>query len=240
MIDKAKILEALQRGDLSLQGQFLHGSNYTFLATVNHGELELPVVYKPTRGEQPLWDFPAGTLAKREVAAYLVSEALNWELVPPTVYRLEGPLGPGSAQYYIEHDPNTHYFSFNPDSVKRLKPTALFDLLINNADRKGGHILLDENQHIWLIDHGVCFHEDDKLRTVVWDFAGETIPAELVESVRAMLQEFEPDCQLRRQLARYLKQNEIRALVRRAQAVVNGGRFPSQPEHRRAYPWPPV
>ena len=141
--DKEKIIGALQNGNLELQGQFVIGSNYTFLALLKYKDIEMPVVYKPDKGERPLWDFPYGSLGKREVAAYLVSEALGWGHVPSTVYREDGPLGPGSVQQYIEHDPNYYYFNFNEDDVQKLRPVVIFDLLVNNADRKGGHILQD-------------------------------------------------------------------------------------------------
>ncbi|MCX6036355.1 MAG: hypothetical protein NTW99_00365, partial [Chloroflexi bacterium] len=166
-----EIKQALENGEVSLQGQFLFGSNYTFLVTVRHAGQEVPAVYKPRRGEQSLWDFPAASLAGREVAAYLVSEALGFGFVPLTVLR-DGPFGPGSLQQYIEHNPNLHYFTFKPADRQRLRPAALFDLLVNNADRKGGHILLQKRtRKLTLIDHGLCFHAEDKLRTVIWDFA---------------------------------------------------------------------
>ena len=173
--NKKALLRALQSGTISLQGQALQGSNYTFVGQAADAEVCVPLVYKPTRGEQPLWDFSRGTLGRREAAAFLVSEALQWELVPPTVYRRSGPYGPGSAQFYIEHNAEYHYFTFTAEDIQKLRPVALFDLLVNNADRKGGHILFDNDRHLWLIDHGLCFHVDDKLRTVVWNFAGEPI-----------------------------------------------------------------
>jgi uncharacterized repeat protein (TIGR03843 family) len=134
-----KLKQTLEKGEISLQGQFLLGSNYTFLVTVHHDGQEFPAVYKPTRGEQPLWDFPEASLARREVAAYLVSEALGFGLVPLTVLR-DGPLGPGSLQQFIEYNPNYHYFNFKPADRQLLRPVVLFDLLINNADRKGSHV----------------------------------------------------------------------------------------------------
>jgi uncharacterized repeat protein (TIGR03843 family) len=149
------ILTALRSGELAVKGEFLWGSNYTFLVKVVHAGENLSGVYKPTRGERPLWDFPVASLARREVAAYLVSEAIGWRLVPPTVYRRNGPAGPGSLQLYIEHDPEYHYFNFSEDDLQRLRPVALFDLIINNADRKGSHILIDNDRHLWLIDHGI-------------------------------------------------------------------------------------
>jgi hypothetical protein len=186
-MDQGQVLQALHKGTLTMQGQFLRGSNYTFLADLAFDGQEYQVVYKPSRGEQPLWDFPNGTLARREVAAYLVSEEAGWKMVPPTVYRRSGPLGPGSVQLYIEHDPTYHYFNFDEKDHQRLRPVMLFDWLINNADRKGSHVFIDGQDHIWLIDHGLCFHVDDKLRTVIWDFAGEPVAPTLLETVRDLV-----------------------------------------------------
>lgn len=227
----------LQTGELELEGQFTWGSNYTFLVRVG-GQLE--GVYKPVRGEQPLWDFPPETLAGREVAAYLLSEALGWQLVPPTVLRAEGPFGPGSLQYRVKHDPELHYFTFEDAVRQRLRPAAVFDLLANNADRKGGHILLGEDQHIWLIDHGICFHEEPKLRTVVWDFAGEPIPAELLDAVRDLQAKLRAGSPLAEQLAAYLSPAELDALRQRAAALLAQPAFPHPPEDERYMPWPPV
>lgn len=239
--EKLTILKALQSGELDLQGQFLLGSNYTFLCRLSTPAMELVAVYKPGRGEQPLWDFPQGTLVKREVAAYAVSESLGWELVPPTVYRRRKlPLGPGSLQQYVEHDPEYHYFRFSPEDKQRLRPVALFDLLINNADRKGGHVLRDPDGHLWLIDHGVCFHEEDKLRTVIWDFAGEAIPDELLADVQRLAVELECEGSIAQELNKWLYPAEIRALMRRAQRVLSTGIFPYPAGSRRPYPWPPV
>jgi hypothetical protein len=239
--EKKSVLLALQKGELYLSGQFVSGSNYTFLAKIRHGGQEYPVVYKPSRGEQPLWDFPVGTLAKREVAAFLVSEALKWNLVPPTVYRRSGPHGPGSVQLYIDHDINYHYFTFNPENRQRLRPAAVFDLIINNADRKGGHIFFDGTDHLWLIDHGVCFHIEDKLRTVIWDFAGESIPDDLIASLKMLLNELEDkEIPLTRLLQKLLDKNEIIALIRRIRQLLSSCQFPAATGNRRPYPWPPV
>jgi uncharacterized repeat protein (TIGR03843 family) len=229
--------EALQQGKIELKGQFMPGSNYTFLVTVHYNGEELPAVYKPSRGEQPLWDFPDQTLANREVAAYLVSQALGWCFVPFTVLRPDGPYGAGSIQQYIEYDPNYHYFNFTDKDRARLKPVMLFDLLCNNADRKGSHVLIEEGTHkLWLIDHGLCFHEDEKLRTVIWDFAGERIPAELL----IPLAHLPSDQNLLADLQPYLSPTEISALLSRAKALVSSRVFPHPPDHRRAYPYPPV
>src|SRR4030042_1894738 len=173
------VLNVLQFGEITIKGEFVWGSNYTFLAEVSQNGVKFFSVYKPSRGERPLWDFPPASLARREAAAYLVSEALGWELVPPTVYRRKAPIGPGSLQLFIEHDPEIHYFNLNEGDRQRLRPVVLFDLLINNADRKGSHLLYDNHHHLWLIDHGICFHEDDNIRTVIWDFVGEPIPEKL-------------------------------------------------------------
>jgi uncharacterized repeat protein (TIGR03843 family) len=234
------ILLALQQGELDVQGQFLRGSNYTFLASLTYNGETIKVVYKPARGEQPLWDFPTGSLGKREVAAYQVSEALGWGLVPPTVYRRKGPLGPGSLQQYIEHDPNYHYFTFSAEDKQRLRPTVIFDLLLNNADRKGSHVLVAADQHIWLIDQGLTFNVDEKLRTVIWDFAGEAIPAELIKDLQTMVARLEPGVGLREQLQVYLSAGEVRALTARARHLLESQKFPLPSEDRRVYPWPPV
>lgn len=227
----------MQTGELTLEGQFTWGSNYTFLVRVG---AELEGVYKPVKGEQPLWDFPPETLAGREVAAYLLSEALGWKLVPPTVLRADGPFGPGSLQLRVPHDPELHYFTFEDSVRQQLRPAAVFDLLANNADRKGGHILLGEGGHLWLIDHGICFHEEPKLRTVIWDFAGEPIPAELLEPVRQLQPTLAVGGPLAEALAAYLSPAEVEALRQRAAALLAAPSFPHPPEDERYMPWPPV
>jgi len=213
------------------------GSNYTFLVNVRYGEQEFPAVYKPSKGEQPLWDFPDQTLAHREVAAYLVSQALGWCFVPYTVLRPDGPYGAGSIQQYIEYDPDYHYFNFTDEDKARLRSVMLFDLLCNNADRKGSHVIIEEGtRKLWLIDHGLCFHEEDKLRTVIWDYAGEAIPDELL----APFAHLSADQRLLNDLQGYLNAREISALLARANSLVASRVFPHPPEHRRAYPYPPV
>ena len=233
-------ITALMDGELTLKGQFVWGSNYTFLVEVAYNEATLTAVYKPRKGERPLWDFPAATLAHREVAAYLVSEALGWGFVPPTVYRRRGPLGPGSLQLFVEHDPEIHFFTMTPEDRQRLRPVALFDLLINNADRKGGHVLRGVEGHLWLIDHGICFHVEEKLRTVIWDFAGEPIPAHLLVDLEAFRQKLGPASELNVALDAHLKRGEIAALAKRTEYFLSTRAFPDPPEDRRPYPWPPV
>lgn len=239
-VDKALILEALQKGVFELQGQFLSGSNYTFLGDLTYGDLKFQVVYKPIRGEQPLWDFPHGSLSRREVAAFLISESLGWNLVPPTILRKEGPLGPGSLQQYVDHDPNDHYFNFEDKDRQRLRPVVVFDLILNNADRKGGHILRDTQDNLWLIDHGLCFHAEEKLRTVVWDFSGEEIPRELMIAVSELIDQLKEGEKLHTELLLYLRPGEISSMLSRARRLCETGRFPSPPASRRSYPWPPV
>jgi uncharacterized repeat protein (TIGR03843 family) len=234
------ILTALKQGVLAVQGEFLWGSNYTFLVQVKHEGLNLGAVYKPAKGERPLWDFPAATLAHREVAAYLVSEDLGWNLVPPTVYRDKGPIGPGSVQLFIEHDPEYHYFNFDEKDRQRLRPVALFDILINNADRKGSHILVDTQDKLWLIDHGICFHVEDKLRTVIWDFSGERLPEELCEDISKFLKLMRDPSQYTESLKEHISKEELRALTARADRLISGGHFPDPHASRRFQPWPPL
>ncbi len=234
------ILTTLQKGSLAVQGEFMWGSNYTFLVEVQHGGNVLKAVYKPTRGERPLWDFPAATLARREVAAYLVSEALEWHLVPATIYRRQGPIGPGSLQLFVEHEPEYHYFNFREEDRQRLRIVALFDTLVNNADRKGSHILIDAENRMWLIDHGICFHAEDKLRTVIWDFAGEAVPDNLCKDLRIFRQKLKASSELVESLRHNLNGDEIQALAMRVDRLLVSGRFPNPNPNRRFQPWPPL
>ena len=234
MTDSIPLQTVLQNGDLELKGQFMLGSNYTFLVDVCYQDTTVQGVYKPSKGEQPLWDFPESTLALREVAAYLVSEALGFHIVPFTTLRAEGPYGAGSLQQFIDYDPEYHYFNFSEEDKQLLKPVVLFDLLINNADRKGGHVFFENDTHkLFAIDHGICFHEDDKLRTVLWDFSGQKIPDDLLARLI-------PSPNLLADLEPYLNPNEIAALQSRADSIIKKGIFPRQPRDRRAMPWPPL
>ncbi len=235
-----RILEVLADGEIHLSGQFVWGSNYTYLAEVTGGGTKLAAVYKPSHGERPLWDFPSGSLAAREVAAFVTSLALGWEMVPPTVLRAEAPAGPGSLQLFVETDPETHYFTLSEEEKdRRLRPVALFDLLINNADRKGGHILLGPDGRLWLIDHGVTFHHQNKLRTVVWDFAGEPIPERLLSDVERFRERLSGDSGLQAEYGRLLTSIEFEAMKSRADRVLSDRCFP-EPGPGRAYPWPLV
>ena len=225
---------ALQHGEYELKGQFAFGSNYTFLVSVSYEGREFPAVYKPQRGEQPLWDFPENSLAGREVAAYLVSEHLGFHIVPFTTLRVDGPFGAGSLQEFIQYDPEYHYFSFSDDDKQLLRPVVVFDLLCNNADRKGSHVFFEQDSHdLYAIDHGICFHEENKLRTVLWDFSGQKIPEDLLAPLAA-IEELLPA------LEPYLTRRERTALCARADSIIKRGVFPRQPRDRRALPWPPL
>jgi len=239
-VEIPKVLNVLQYGEITIKGEFVWGSNYTFLAEVSRDGDKILSVYKPSRGERPLWDFPPASLARREAAAYLVSEALGWELVPPTVYRKKAPIGPGSLQLFIEHDPEVHYFNLNKIDRQSLRPAVLFDLLINNADRKGSHLLYDKNHHLWLIDHGICFHAEDKLRTVIWDFAGELIPENLIADLHGFLDSLSSDTDMFNQLQALLTLRELKALVNRAEHLISLGQFPQPDTEQRSFPWPPL
>jgi uncharacterized repeat protein (TIGR03843 family) len=240
MVDES-LRAAFETGTLELKGQFTLGSNYTFYVTVADGPKSFQAVYKPQQGEQPLWDFPENTLAGREVAAYVLSEALGWGIVPFTILRKDGPLGAGSLQQYIDYDPNYHYFNFSAEDKDRLRVVALFDHLTNNADRKGSHVFFEKRtRQLYAIDHGLCFNQEDKLRTVIWDFAGEPLPAELVLGLEALRPCLLPSAALHADLSRYLTRAEIAALDRRAENLLAYGAFPYAPNDRRAHPYPPL
>jgi uncharacterized repeat protein (TIGR03843 family) len=228
-------LELLARGDLEILGRLPWSSNYSFLAAVRQDETDERAVYKPGRGERPLWDYPGG-LFRREVAAYALSAALGIDVVPETVLRHDGPHGEGSLQRFVDADFAEHYFTLLNEPVyhPQLRRIAAFDLLINNGDRKGGHLLKDLEGRIWGIDHGLCFHEEAKLRTVMWDFAGEELPAEMLSACEVVVEAI-PDT-----VAALLEQDECQALKRRAVSLLRKRRFPAPREDYRAYPWPLV
>jgi hypothetical protein len=218
----------------------LHGaSNYTFLTRLDpHPPSGLLAVYKPARGESPLWDFEAGTLYQREVAAYELSKVLGWPRVPPTVVRLEGPHGVGAAQLFIEAD-RRHFLSEQSAHRDAWKRIALFDVITNNADRKSGHCLFDAKDEVWVIDHGLTFHVDQKLRTVIWDFSGEELPADLCGDVERALIDVEKGG-LATTLQELLRSGEVRMLKRRLRGVLAPEwRFP-EPSSAWSIPWPPV
>jgi uncharacterized repeat protein (TIGR03843 family) len=231
------ILELLERGRVEMEGLVPWGSNYTFLVHVHHQQDQVEAIYKPNRGERPLWDFARGSLSRRERAAYVISEAVQWHLVPPTILR-EGPHGWGSVQYFVEHDSQHHYFTLQGHFHDQIRQIALFDVLINNADRKSGHVLLGDDDRLWAIDHGLCFHSENKLRSVIWEYAGEPLPDSLVADLhnfRSWLST--SDGEDRRELNTLLSHPELEALRRRLDQLIESRCFPS-PSQGRHYPWP--
>jgi uncharacterized repeat protein (TIGR03843 family) len=227
-------LRLLTRGALAVKGQMPWSSNVTLLVEATLGGAKALAVYKPGRGERPLWDFPPG-LYRREIAAYHLSEALGWGLVPLTIRR-EGPYGDGSLQLFVPADFEQHYFTLLEDGGHhdRLKRICVFDLIANNADRKSGHCLLGQDGVVYAIDNGLCFHAQAKLRTVIWEFRGEPIPREVLRDLRQLLKRELPS-----PLASLLDPAEREALVRRTRALAEHGCFPADQSGHR-YPWPPV
>jgi len=233
-----RIIALLAQGQMEVLGLLPWSSNVTFLALVHDVSLQCLAVYKPQRGESPLWDFPRGTLCRREVAAYLVSQALGWTFIPPTVLR-DGPHGPGSVQLFIDAEPEAHYFTFRDEHLPELQRIALFDCLTNNADRKGGHCLKGKDGRIWAVDNALTFHTDPKLRTVIWDFAGQPIPEGLLQDLRAFGERLARLDPLVETLARLLAAEEMKALKQRLDALLKRATFP-RPGPGRHVPWPPI
>ncbi len=234
LIERAHQLHVLSCGEVEVEGRMPWSSNATFLVNVTCGDVHAQAIYKPLRGERPLWDFEPG-LHRREVAAYHLSEALGFDLVPPTVLR-DGPFGEGSMQWFVNVDHRQHYFTIHEerqDLYDKLREVAVFDLLANNTDRKSGHVLIDGDDHIWGIDHGLCFAADFKLRTVVWEFGGEQIGADLIKVVRPLT------LAIPLEVATLLDDEEVAALQERAQWVTTNPVFPVDQSGRR-YPWPIV
>jgi uncharacterized repeat protein (TIGR03843 family) len=227
-------LELLARGEIAVKGRLPWASNATFLVEVTRGRAAMLGVYKPQRGERPLWDFPRG-LHRREVAAYQLSEALGWALVPPTLVR-EGPYGQGSVQLFVDAEFEQHYFTLRerPEHRAGLARLCAFDLLANNADRKSGHCLLGRDGRLYAIDNGLCFHSEPKLRTVVWDFAGEPLPEDVRTAARRLGRDGLPG-----PLAELLGPEERSALLARARVLEAAERFPVDPTGMQ-YPWPLV
>jgi len=236
------VLETLAMGEMEEKGLLPYSSNHSFLIVVGGKELTLPAVYKPQRGENPLWDFEWGTLCKREAAAYLLCSALGWQLIPPTVLR-DGTRGLGSVQFYIDHDSDMHYFTVQDDArfAPTLRQLALFDFIVNNADRKSGHCLIGADDHLWAIDHGLCFHTEYKLRTVIWEFSGEPIAPELREDMLTLRQQLtDPEHTVAQQICQLLQPDEGKALLARLQQLIRKNCYPAPQAQRRNYPWPPV
>lgn len=222
-------------GEIQVLGLLPGSSNYTFLGQLS-GEGGALVVYKPRKGETPLWDFPGGTLCQREAAAYQISRAAGWDLVPPTTLR-DGPLGEGAVQLFMDHDPSITAFDLGATHLQDLRAIALFDVLANNADRKAGHVLLARDGSVWGIDHGLCFHEEPKLRTVLWDFVGEALTEEEMRHIGRLRDALEGEA--RENLAGLLSARELDALVARVERMLNRPVFP-EPGPGRPIPWPPI
>ncbi|RIV41400.1 SCO1664 family protein [Micromonospora radicis] len=262
--DGEAALRLLRDGELTVEGRLVDASNTTLRGILTLDGETARCVYKPVRGERPLWDFPDGTLAGREVAAYLVSVATGWDLVPPTVLR-EGPFGPGSCQLWIDEpddaeplvgfvpadalpprwfpvaaardDDGTPYALAHADDP-RLARLAIFDAVINNADRKGGHVLLGPDDRIYGVDHGVSFHVEGKLRTVLWGWAGRLLPADGVQALDRLARQVAGP--LGAELAEHLTLGEIAELAARVDRLREHCRFPQPSAEWPAVPWPPL
>lgn len=227
-------LALLRTGEICIEGRMPYSSNGTFLVRITQDDAEELAIYKPVRGERPLWDFPSG-LARREVAAYELSVALGWSVVPPTVLR-DGPAGEGSVQRFVDADFSEHYFTLREDEAHddAFRRLCAFDLVANSADRKGGHCLIDAEGRIWGIDNGLSFHQEFKVRTVIWDYAGERLADDLAADLQALVDRGLPDA-----LAELLDPFERDAVLTRAGALLRAGSFPHDPTGHR-YPWPLV
>lgn len=227
-------LAVLREGPIEILGRMPWSSNGTYLVALDE-QGERKAIYKPLRGERPLWDFPSG-LYRREVAAYELSDALGWDVVPPTVLR-DGPHGTGSVQLFVDADFEHHYFTISDEQRYRddLMAICVFDIVANNTDRKSGHCLLGKDGRIYAIDNGLSFHAEFKLRTVLWDYAGEPIPEPLLDDLAQLCERGLPSA-----LLDLLDDDEEReACVERMGMLLRGRRFPSDPSGRR-YPWPLV
>ncbi len=253
-------VDLLRSGDLTINGRLVSASNATFQGVVSQGEQNATVVYKPISGERPLWDFPDGTLAQREYAAYLVSEALGWGVVPPTLLR-DGPFGEGMCQLWVHaderelvdivprgevadgwlgvldaYDARDNPITLVHEDSPALRRMAVFDAIVNNADRKGGHILGADTGEVYGVDHGVTFNVDEKLRTVLWGWAGSRVPDDIIADVRRLAGEL--DRALGRALKRLLTPAEIAVTKARVQRLVRQRRYPLPDDDRHVIPWP--
>jgi hypothetical protein len=227
---------------MELEGLFRRSSNYTFLVRLHQTAEDaegVMAVYKPAQGESPLWDFPSGTLYRREVAAYLLARFLGWPRVPPTVVREDAPHGVGALQLYLEADPSCHYLSSEEHPSETWLPVALFDVVTNNADRKSGHCLTDAEGQTWMIDHGLTFHVEPKLRTVIWDFAGRRPTRALERDLERAADSLEAG-ELAASLGELLSSRELTALRRRVATVLSPGYELPHPGSAWSVPWPPV
>jgi len=236
-------LRLLSTGRLEVVGRLVDASNATLYCRVSLDGRTSACVYKPVRGERPLWDFPDGTLAHREVAAYLVSVATGWDLVPPTVFR-DGPFGPGMCQLWLEPDESVDLLILARSDHPDLRRMAVFDVVVNNADRKAGHLLLQPDGpdghggHVYGCDHGVCFHVQHKLRTVLWRWAGQPLTGEAKDVLRRLRGELTGP--LGADLGGLLTRREVAATATRVDRLLTTGRHPRPRSDRPAIPWPPL
>ncbi|MDT9691542.1 SCO1664 family protein [Streptomyces sp. P9(2023)] len=263
--DNRAVVDLLTKGELTVRGQVREASNAVLVCSVALDGVDADCVYKPVAGERPLWDFPDGTLAQREVAAYELSEATGWGLVPPTVLR-DGPYGEGMVQLWVDADPGASLLALTEDEEAgdgwkavgpaqvgedrtallvhadspQLRRLAVLDAVINNGDRKGGHLLPAPDGHLYGIDHGVTFHVDDKLRTLLWGWAGEELPAEAAAVLDRLDGSLAPGSALTTRLAELLTEAEVDAVRRRVTALRTTGRHPEPSGQWPAIPWPPV
>jgi uncharacterized repeat protein (TIGR03843 family) len=234
----ADALDLLTRGEMSIEGRLLDASNATLYCAVTVDGVSAACVYKPVVGERPLWDFPDGTLAEREVAAYRVSAASGWAIVPPTVYRV-GPAGPGMVQLWIATDDDVDIVSMiRRRDRPELRRIAVFDAVINNADRKGGHLLPTSGGHLYGVDHGVTFHAEDKLRTVLWQWAGRALPDDVQDVLRTLRRDL--DGRLGADLAELVTATEVRRTRARVDKLLSTRRHPRPSTEWPAVPWPPI
>ena len=235
-LDVEEALQLLRAGELDVQGRLVDASNATLYCTVTLDAVEAVCVYKPVAGERPLWDFPDGTLASREVAAYAVSGASGWDLVPPTIMR-DGPYGIGMCQLWIEVDETVDLVELSRSEHPDLRRMSVLDAVINNADRKGGHLLPTTSGRVYGVDHGVCFSVEDKLRTLLWQFRGDPLDDECIEVLSRLRADLEGP--LGETLADLLAPVEVRKTVRRVDKLLRTGRHPQPSQDWPAIPWPP-
>jgi uncharacterized repeat protein (TIGR03843 family) len=229
----------LRDGEVDVLGRMPWSSNATFLVNLALDDDEMLAIYKPQRGERPLWDFPRGTLCHREVAAFEVSEALGWSLVPDTVLR-DGPAGVGMMQRFVEHDPEEQYFTLLEEHADDFRRMAAFDIVINNTDRKGGHCIRAlEDGRILGIDHGVSFHAQWKVRTVIWEFGGEPIPPEVCHDLHRFAAQLRTG-DVPEHVVDTLDRFELDALRARTEHLLATGELPQADHDYHCYPWPMI
>ena len=235
-VDDAEALHLLQTGESDLEGRMLDASNVTLVGTIRSGDVGGECVYKPVAGERPLWDFPDGTLAGREISAFLVSEATGWRIVPPTVLR-EGPFGPGMVQLWIDGDESVDLAEYVRRDDPALRRMAVFDAVVNNADRKGGHIIPMPDGHVYGVDHGICFSVEPKLRTLLWRWAGRPIPLASLEVLERLAEDLRAE--LGEQLHEHLTRREVRRTSQRVTDLLRTKLHPEPSGDWPALPWPP-